>query len=94
MYSVDVENCEGQDVVVIGRLERVEDGVVVLKCMGREVQVRHQGVELYRPGLVRVCGTVENGVLVESSVRPVGGEFDMEVYGRFVAIAAKYPDLF
>ncbi|ADM11853.1 uncharacterized protein Eint_070900 [Encephalitozoon intestinalis ATCC 50506] len=94
MHSLDPRNCEGQTVVVIGRLERVEDGIVVLKCMEREIQVKHQDVGLYKSGLVRVSGVVEDGVLVENSVHPVGNGFDMETYCRFVDVAAKYPDLF
>lgn len=94
MYSQDVKDREGQDAVVIGRFERVEDGVVVLNCMGTEVQVRHCNVESYKPGLVRVCGLVENGVLVESSVHPIEGDFDLATYKRFVAAASRYPGLF
>lgn len=94
MYPVDVENCEGQDVVVIGRLGSVEDGMVILKYMDREVQVRHRNIESYKAGMVRVSGIVENGVVVENNVYPIGNEFDMETYGRFVAVAAKYQDLF
>ncbi|AFN83341.1 hypothetical protein EROM_070900 [Encephalitozoon romaleae SJ-2008] len=94
MHPLDVENYEGQDVTIIGRFESVEDGVVILKCMDKEIQVRHRSIESYKTGIVRVNGIVENGVVVENSVFPIGNEFDMETYGRFVAVAAKYQDLF
>ncbi|AFM98619.1 replication protein A subunit RPA3-like protein [Encephalitozoon hellem ATCC 50504] len=94
MHSVDIESREGQDVAIIGRLERVEDGAVVLKCAGREVRVKHQDIGSYKAGIVRVCGIVEDGVVVEKSVCSIGSEFDIETYGRLVNAAAKYQDIF
>ncbi|KAH9411126.1 hypothetical protein HK407_08g12700 [Ordospora pajunii] len=94
MYLEDVTGHEGESVSVVGKFERLEDGAVVLRCINREVYVRHSNIDSYRSGFVLVCGTVENGMLNESSVHPIGGEFDIDMYHRFINVASKYPGMF
>lgn len=94
MYLKDVGDCDGKEVTVIGKFDRVEDETLVLKCMNEEIRVRHAGLDSYKKGPVRVSGVVENGVLVEDSVHHVGDDFDFDMYSRFVDVAAKFPNLF
>lgn len=91
---MDISNHEGGEVSVIGRFDRLEGDVLVLRCMDKEIQIKHTGLDPYKAGVVRVVGVVENGVLAEGSVNPIGDEFDFGVYSRFVNVASKYANLF
>ncbi|KAM0672179.1 putative subunit RPA3 of replication protein A [Ordospora colligata] len=94
MYFEDVAGHEGEAASVIGKFERLEDGAIVLKFKDKEVYVKHSNVDSYRSGFVLVCGTIENGMLKESSVHPIGSEFDADMYHRFINVASKYPGMF
>lgn len=94
MYSLGIGGRDGEEVSVIGQFHRLEDSTLVLRCMDREIPVRHKGLEQYKTGVVRVRGVVEDGVLVEDSVHPIGTEFDFGTYTRFVDVASRYPNLF
>jgi len=94
MYLTDINNHEGEEVIVIGKFDRLEDNVLILKCMNNEIQIKHAGLDSYKTGLVRVSGIVENGILIENSIYPIGDEFDFNIYSRFVNVASKYPNLF
>jgi hypothetical protein len=94
MYLMRLNEHEGKRATVIGKFDRLVEDMLILKCGSSEVHVQHKGLDSYKTAFVRVSGAVENGILVEDDVHPIGDEFDYDLYSKFVGVSASYPGIF
>ncbi|KAI4292989.1 hypothetical protein PAPHI01_2263 [Pancytospora philotis] len=94
MFVSNFDDCEGQNVSLVGTFVRIDGNYVILKTPDAEIKVEHKGLGNYKSKYVLVSGTATNGVLVEDAVHCLEDDFNYSLYCRFAKASAGYPEVF